>query len=224
MSPDWSDKPEAVPYSSLDNPQSLNLYGYVLNNPLSKADPDGHAGCPPDCGDPTAPTNVSAPTPSLFSRFVDANVSFLHSAAVLYSDLMNPTKNCPQCSMQMVPLGMPEEAPGILQNAAQGRAFQEAVAAQTAVTDTNVVQNVTIKTESGVKTVMDVVSKDASGKVALTEAKSSATARLTPNQAAAHPEIAQTGGTVVEQGKPGFPGGTKIPPTEVKVVRPNQPQ
>ncbi len=49
MSPDWADKPEAVPYSSLENPQSLNLYGYVLNNPLSKADPDGHAGCPPDC-------------------------------------------------------------------------------------------------------------------------------------------------------------------------------
>jgi len=42
MSPDWADKPEAVPYSSLDNPQSLNLYGYVLNNPLSKADADGH--------------------------------------------------------------------------------------------------------------------------------------------------------------------------------------
>jgi hypothetical protein len=42
MSPDWAAKPEAVPYSSLDNPQSLNLYGYVLNNPLSKADPDGH--------------------------------------------------------------------------------------------------------------------------------------------------------------------------------------
>jgi RHS repeat-associated protein len=46
MSPDWADKPEAVPYSSLENPQSLNLYGYVLNNPLSKADPDGHW---PDC-------------------------------------------------------------------------------------------------------------------------------------------------------------------------------
>ena len=43
-SPDWASKPEAVPYSSLDNPQSLNLYTYVLNNPLSKADPDGH--CP----------------------------------------------------------------------------------------------------------------------------------------------------------------------------------
>lgn len=43
MSPDWADKPEAVPYSSLDDPQTLNLYGYVRNNPLSKADPDGHA-------------------------------------------------------------------------------------------------------------------------------------------------------------------------------------
>ncbi len=42
MSPDWADKPEAVPYSSLDNPQSLNLYGYVGNNPLSMADADGH--------------------------------------------------------------------------------------------------------------------------------------------------------------------------------------
>jgi len=46
MSPDWADKPEAVPYSDLTNPQSLNLYGYVNNNPLSKADKDGHC---PEC-------------------------------------------------------------------------------------------------------------------------------------------------------------------------------
>jgi RHS repeat-associated protein len=42
MSPDWAAKPEAVPYSSLGDPQSLNLYQYVGNNPLSKADADGH--------------------------------------------------------------------------------------------------------------------------------------------------------------------------------------
>lgn len=42
MSPDWSDRPEAVPYSSLDDPQSLNLYGYVKNNPLRSVDLDGH--------------------------------------------------------------------------------------------------------------------------------------------------------------------------------------
>jgi RHS repeat-associated protein len=43
MSPDWSAKQEPVPYSKLDNPQSLNLYGYTLNNPLSNVDTDGHA-------------------------------------------------------------------------------------------------------------------------------------------------------------------------------------
>ena len=42
MSPDWADKPEAVPYSDLPDPQSLNLYGYVRNNPLSRIDADGH--------------------------------------------------------------------------------------------------------------------------------------------------------------------------------------
>ncbi len=41
-SPDWSAKPEAVPYVNLEDPQTLNLYGYVRNNPLSKADIDGH--------------------------------------------------------------------------------------------------------------------------------------------------------------------------------------
>jgi len=44
MSPDWASKPEDVPYASLEDPQSLNLYNYVGNNPLSKADADGH--CP----------------------------------------------------------------------------------------------------------------------------------------------------------------------------------
>jgi hypothetical protein len=42
MSPDWASEPEAAPYSSLDDPQSLNLYGYVRNNPLSRIDGDGH--------------------------------------------------------------------------------------------------------------------------------------------------------------------------------------
>jgi RHS repeat-associated protein len=44
MSPDWSDSPEAVPYANPTDPQSLNLYGYVRNNPLSTTDSNGH--CP----------------------------------------------------------------------------------------------------------------------------------------------------------------------------------
>lgn len=42
MSPDWSAKITPVPYAKLDNPQSLNLYAYVLNDPLTSVDPDGH--------------------------------------------------------------------------------------------------------------------------------------------------------------------------------------
>lgn len=45
MSPDWSAKVAPVPYAKLGNPQSLNLYSYVYNNPLSNVDPDGHLGC-----------------------------------------------------------------------------------------------------------------------------------------------------------------------------------
>jgi RHS repeat-associated protein len=42
MSPDWSAKEDPVPYAKLDDPQSLNLYAYVRNNPLSRTDVDGH--------------------------------------------------------------------------------------------------------------------------------------------------------------------------------------
>lgn len=45
LSPDWSAKAEPVPYAKLDDPQSLNLYAYVRNNPLSRVDPDGHVTC-----------------------------------------------------------------------------------------------------------------------------------------------------------------------------------
>jgi RHS repeat-associated protein len=44
MSPDWSATPQAVPYADFADPQTLNLYSYVRNNPFSKADPDGHCG------------------------------------------------------------------------------------------------------------------------------------------------------------------------------------
>jgi RHS repeat-associated protein len=43
MSPDWSKNPQGVPYADFTNPQTLNLYSYVKNNPLSAFDDDGHA-------------------------------------------------------------------------------------------------------------------------------------------------------------------------------------
>jgi RHS repeat-associated protein len=46
MTPDWAAKPVTVPYAHFGNPQSLNLYSYVQNNPTTMGDPDGH--CPDD--------------------------------------------------------------------------------------------------------------------------------------------------------------------------------
>jgi RHS repeat-associated protein len=42
MTPDWSAQPEDVPYADMTDPQSLNIYIYVKNNPVSRTDPDGH--------------------------------------------------------------------------------------------------------------------------------------------------------------------------------------
>jgi hypothetical protein len=44
MSPDWADHLTDVPYAEFGGPQSLNLYGYERNNPMAKADGDGHGG------------------------------------------------------------------------------------------------------------------------------------------------------------------------------------
>jgi RHS repeat-associated protein len=42
MTPDWNEDPDPVPYADLRDPQSLNLYSYVRNNPMNSTDDDGH--------------------------------------------------------------------------------------------------------------------------------------------------------------------------------------
>ena len=55
LTPDWSLKAEPVPYARLDIPQTLNLYAYVGNNPLTRTDVDGHVTDGPDCNHPNNP-------------------------------------------------------------------------------------------------------------------------------------------------------------------------
>ena len=47
LSTDWSAVPAPVPYANLTNPQTLNLYAMVSDNPETFADLDGH--CYPWC-------------------------------------------------------------------------------------------------------------------------------------------------------------------------------
>lgn len=61
LSSDWSAVPVAVPYANLANPQTLNLYSMVADDPESFADLDGHAGggstTSASCGN-TGPANA----------------------------------------------------------------------------------------------------------------------------------------------------------------------
>jgi len=64
LSPDWSSVPAPVPYADLTNPQTLNLYAFVSDNPESFADLNGHdpncaAHQPADCPTVTPPHNNS---------------------------------------------------------------------------------------------------------------------------------------------------------------------
>ncbi len=54
-SADWAEKPAAVPYAHYGNPQSLNLFSYVENNPTTVGDPDGHDNAA--TGDKIVPTS-----------------------------------------------------------------------------------------------------------------------------------------------------------------------
>jgi RHS repeat-associated protein len=250
-SPDWSSVPAPVPYANLTNPQTLNLYAMVSDNPETFADLDGHdpgAGSGSSSGPVTdflsflgqelvgvgkTAVNLVPDTYNLVATVLNAETADSPSPANLPLVPTLPLTSPGQvvgadiATLGLVATGLTGEAPPagtISENAAKGKAFQDAVFAEKAAGDPGAVQNVTVKTQSGVRTVIDVVSKDASGRTELTEAKSSATARLTGPQRAAHPEIAKTGATVAGKGKPGYPGGTRIPPTQVNVVRPKSPE
>ncbi len=109
----------------------------------------------------------------------------------------------------------------ILQNKAQSDAFENATAAAYQNQYPQVGQQITVKTTDGTRTRLDIMTKDSNGTIGCVECKSSDTAPLTKNQAAAFPQIKTDGAVVVGKGKPGFPGGTVIPPTNVEIVRPN---
>jgi RHS repeat-associated protein len=223
ITPDWSAVPVPVPYADLEDPQTLNQYSYVRNIPTVKVDPDGHD------------TNGLDHEVKGFDQRMDQVDAFVvralnHPAVQAYLEMLPFVKfgGAAEGAAAGAARGVEGGAAkgtaeaGVTANAAKGAAFEKTVVNATKEADTKVAEQVTLKTESGVKTKMDVVSTKSSGDVRLQEAKGSATAPLTKNQKLAHPEIGKSGATVVGKGKPDYPGGTKIPPTKVEVVRPKK--
>ncbi len=107
----------------------------------------------------------------------------------------------------------------LFKNKEAGKAFEKQVGN---ALDGPKADQVTIEAADGSRTRVDFVQNNG-GDVSLTEAKGSATAPLTPKQKAAHPQIEQSGGVIRgNKGQNiGLPAGTKIPPTKVNVVRPD---
>ncbi|MGA8871326.1 MAG: RHS repeat-associated core domain-containing protein [Candidatus Acidiferrales bacterium] len=62
LSADWSAVPAPVPYANLTNPQTLNLYAMVSDNPETFADLDGH-GTDPVPPQPPQPKPPPPPPP-----------------------------------------------------------------------------------------------------------------------------------------------------------------
>src|ERR1700732_3333787 len=82
MIPDWAAAPTDVPYAHFGNPQSLNLYSYVENNPTTMGDPDGHCTDPFSCGGECA--GIGTLIEPGGGTVVGAAVGGIVGAAVLY--------------------------------------------------------------------------------------------------------------------------------------------
>ncbi len=84
MTPDWSEEPEPAPYADLHDPQSLNLYSYARNNPMSNTDDDGH-DCTQDAnGNVHCIVNEKAPDDPKINR------AYLLGAIALENEELGP--------------------------------------------------------------------------------------------------------------------------------------
>ncbi len=101
-SPDWSEKPQPVPYADLSDPQTLNLYSYVRNNPLRKADTDGHCGL------------IGGDTPCSLSQFVSSLPDRLVGGLKGESNVIFGTHFQPSNGEQAEVMGNVQEAAPVL--------------------------------------------------------------------------------------------------------------
>lgn len=230
------------------DPQAYDRYAYARDNPFEYVDPTGHApeifstaywknlghrifiGNGPQL-DPQSAQQLGNAEGIGPSPLTDENGNVISGGdatikvgmAVVTAPLKTVVLLGGAAEDEQAAQAVEKEVPQIIKNAKQGRAFETQVGKELKATDDAVAEQVTLRTHGGNRTRADFLSKDKStGTIKVTEAKSSETAPLTSRQTTTHPEIEEYGATVVGKGKPGYPPGTKIPPTKVNVVRPPQ--
>lgn len=206
----------------------VNTYAYAQNEPTAFTDPNGELAflIPVGMGYARCVVACKATDALLAAIKSECDPRTLGDCA---KECLNPFNWIGGSKARAVRKPMPPVTIGsnlgpskslIQANKAAGDAFEQKVKGDLQKVQSGVVDQVTVKTQSGVKTRIDIVGRDSNGNIVCTECKASATARLTKNQAAAFPEMQKSGAVVVGKGKPGMPGGTRIPPTTVNIVRP----
>jgi len=119
LSPDWDAKSDdPVPYAKLDDPQSLNLYSYVLNNPVGRADADGHCVedfCIVEVGAAIALFHFTASPvgQKIIHDGVSATVSVIERAGSSIAGLLHPdgSGQVPPPPPPSVPVSSPQGTP-----------------------------------------------------------------------------------------------------------------
>lgn len=197
---------------------SFNRYAYANNNPYKYVDPDGRS-----------PLDVAFLMYDLgkLSLAMYSGVGVGAAVADVALSVVGVASPIPGTGQAMKAARVANQsvdaakiAGTIAANRAKGEAFEQAVVASAKSRGAEVVEQITVKTQSGTRTRLDMVSREADGSCKLIECKSSATAGLTKNQTKAFPEIESSGATVVGQGKGDFPGGMQIAPQKVEIIRP----
>lgn len=210
ISADWSDESDPLPYADLSNPQTLNLYSYVTNNPETFTDEDGHKM---DCTSETTYGPGHIPIGNITTCVVtldpDPSIPILWQPGINYghgnlsggcplgtchtfNGLFPPLRrDFPGFAVFLMGLGTMGSLPGSSPRGGAAPVLQGAAGVQRAIEEieaeggTVIGTNVTIRTGQGKgKIIADILYRDADGNLTIGESKNGPSADYNGNQRA----------------------------------------